>query len=60
VAVRNVRKHARQELERMKKDKLLSEDEERAAENELQSLTDRHISEVEANLERKEHELSEV
>jgi ribosome recycling factor len=60
VAVRNVRKHARQELERMKKDKVLSEDEERAAENELQSLTDRHISEVEANLERKEHELSEV
>lgn len=60
VAVRNVRKHARQELERMKKDKVLSEDEERAAENELQSLTDKHISEVEANLERKEHELSEV
>jgi ribosome recycling factor len=60
VAVRNVRKHARQELERMKKDKVLSEDEERAAENELQSVTDKHISEVEANLERKEQELSEV
>ncbi|MGH2788009.1 MAG: ribosome recycling factor [Actinomycetota bacterium] len=60
VAVRNVRKHARQELERMKKDKVLSEDEERAAENELQSLTDRHISEVDANLTRKEQELSEV
>jgi ribosome recycling factor len=60
VAVRNVRKHARQELERMKKDKELSEDEERAAENELQSLTDRHISEVDANLTRKEQELSEV
>lgn len=60
VAVRNVRKHARQELERMKKEKLLSEDEERAAENELQSMTDKHISEVEANLERKEQELSEV
>jgi ribosome recycling factor len=60
VAVRNVRKHARQEFERMKKDKVLSEDEERAAESELQSLTDKHISEVEANLERKEHELSEV
>jgi ribosome recycling factor len=60
VAVRNVRKHARQELERMKKDKVLSEDEERAAENELQSLTDKHISEVEASLTRKEHELSEV
>jgi ribosome recycling factor len=60
VAVRNVRKHARQELERMKKEKILSEDEERAAENELQSLTDKHITEVDANLARKEQELSEV
>lgn len=60
VAVRNVRKHAKQELERMKKDKSLSEDEERSAENELQSLTDKHIAEVDANLKRKEQELSEV
>jgi ribosome recycling factor len=60
VAVRNVRRHAKQELERMKKSKALSEDEERAAEHELQTLTNRHIEEVDENLIRKEHELSEV
>jgi len=60
VAVRNVRRHAKQELERMKKDSLLSQDEERAAENELQKLTDKHIAEVDGNLQRKEQELSEV
>ena len=60
VAVRNVRKHAKQELERMKKDHVLSEDEERGAEGELQKLTDKHIAAVDENLKRKEKELSEV
>jgi ribosome recycling factor len=60
VAVRNVRRHAKQELEKLKKDGTLSEDEERAAENELQKLTDKHVGEVDGNLERKEKELSEV
>ena len=60
VAVRNVRRHAKQELEKMKKDGALSQDEERAAESELQKLTDKHVGEVDSNLERKEQELSEV
>lgn len=60
VAVRAVRRHAKQELERMKKDGLLSEDEERGAENELQKITDRHVGSVDENLKRKEAELSEV
>lgn len=60
VAVRNVRRHAKQELEKMKKDHVLSEDEERAAEAQLQKLTDRFVADVDGNLERKEHELSEV
>ncbi len=60
VAVRNVRRHAKQDLERMKKDHVLSEDEERAAEGELQKLTDRYVADVDANLKRKEEELSEV
>lgn len=60
VAVRNVRRHAKQELERMKKDHTLSEDLERDAEEELQKLTDRYIADVDANLQRKEDELSEV
>jgi ribosome recycling factor len=60
VAVRNVRRHAKQDLERMKKEGQLSEDEERAAENQLQKLTDKHVTEVDDNLKRKEEELSEV
>lgn len=60
VAVRNVRRHAKQELERMKKEHTLSEDEERAAEAQLQKLTDNHIAEVEDHLKHKEAELSEV
>jgi ribosome recycling factor len=60
VSVRNIRRHAKQELEKMKKDGALSEDAERAAESELQKLTDRYVGEVDANLNRKEQELSEV
>ena len=60
VAVRSIRRHAKQELEHMKKDGSLSEDEERAAENQLQKLTDRFVGEIDDNLQRKEQELSEV
>ena len=60
VAIRGVRRHAKQELERMKKDHTLSEDEERAAEGQLQKMTDKYVHEVDENLKRKEAELSEV
>jgi ribosome recycling factor len=60
IAVRNVRRHAKQELERMKKDGALSEDEERGAENDLQKLTDKYVGEVDENLKHKEAELTEV
>ncbi len=60
VAVRGVRRHAKQELERLKKDAAIGEDEERGAESDLQKLTDKHVEEVDDNLRRKEAELSEV
>ena len=60
VAVRGVRRHAKQELERMKKDHVIGEDEERGAEASLQKLTDRYVAQVDENLKRKEAELSEV
>ncbi|MGH2729736.1 MAG: ribosome recycling factor [Actinomycetota bacterium] len=60
VAIRAVRRHAKQELEKMKKDGNLSEDEEHHAESDLQKLTDKYVGEVDHNLERKEAELSEV
>ena len=60
VAIRSVRRHAKDHLQKLKKDHELSEDEERTAENDLQKLTDKYIAQVEENLKRKEHELSEV
>ena len=60
VAIRGVRRHAKQELEKMKKDGTLSEDEERSAEGQLQKITDKYVAEVDENLQRKEAELSEV
>jgi ribosome recycling factor len=60
VAIRAVRRHAKQELEKMKKAGTLGDDEEHSAETQLQKLTDRFIGEVDGNLERKEAELSEV
>jgi ribosome recycling factor len=60
VAVRNVRRHAKDQLTHMKKDSELSEDEERRAEQDLQKLTDHYVHEVDENLKRKEQELSEV
>lgn len=60
VAIRSIRRHAKQELERMKKEGSLSEDEERGAEGQLQKVTDKHVTQVDENLRRKEAELSEV
>ncbi|MEX0875654.1 MAG: ribosome recycling factor [Actinomycetota bacterium] len=60
VAVRNVRRHAKEELERMKKDGTISEDELRRAERELQQETDRHTAEIDELLAHKEKELQEV
>jgi ribosome recycling factor len=60
VAIRNVRRHAKEEIDRDMKDGKVSEDDGRRAEKELQKLTDRFVAEVDQMLERKEHELSEV
>jgi ribosome recycling factor len=60
VAIRNVRRHAKEHLEKMKKDSTLSEDEEHSAEKDLQKITDKYVAEIDENLQRKEAELSEV
>jgi ribosome recycling factor len=60
VAVRNVRRHAKEELERLQKDGKISEDELRRAEKDLQRETDAHVEEIDKLLEHKEKELREV
>jgi ribosome recycling factor len=60
VAIRAIRRHSKHDLEQLRKQGTLPEDEERAAESRLQRLTDKHVGEVDENLQRKEQELSEV
>jgi ribosome recycling factor len=60
VAIRNIRRHAREALEKAKKDGELPEDELKRAEKRLQELTDRYIKEIDEMLARKESELLEV
>jgi ribosome recycling factor len=60
VAVRNVRRHCLDELRQMDRDKKISEDDDRRAQEQLQKLTDRFIDEMDKLGEDKEAELLEV
>ena len=60
VAVRNVRRDVMNELKEMLKEKLLSQDDEKRAHEEVQKLTDRHVAEIDQVLAEKEKELMQV
>ena len=60
VAVRNVRREANDQLKRQLKDKLVSEDDERRAQDDVQRLTDRIIAEVDRLVQAKEAEVLAV
>jgi ribosome recycling factor len=60
VSVRNVRRHAKEQLEKMEHDHDISEDDLRRAEKDLQRLTDQYVTEIDRVLENKEKELMEV
>lgn len=60
VAVRNVRRHAKDALEKLVKGGDAGEDEVRRAEKELDDQTHRHVGKVDELLKSKESELSEV
>lgn len=60
VAIRNVRRHSKEEMEKLQKQGELSEDDLHRAEKELQKLTDQKIHEIEEILSHKEKELLEV
>jgi ribosome recycling factor len=59
-SVRNVRRHAKEALDRLEKDGEISQDERRRAEQRVQQLTDRFVGEVDSLLQHKERELLEV
>jgi ribosome recycling factor len=60
VAVRNLRREANDQFKKMLKDKAVSEDDERRAQDDIQKLTDRHIVEIDKLLAAKEQELLTV
>ncbi|KRE98577.1 ribosome recycling factor [Frateuria sp. Soil773] len=57
IAIRNVRRDAMQKVKDLLKDKQITEDDERRADDEIQKLTDRFVKEVDAVVKHKEEEL---
>lgn len=60
VAIRNVRRDNMKDLREFENEKMVSEDERKRGEEELQKITDRFIEEINAIGERKEKEILEV
>jgi ribosome recycling factor len=60
VAVRNVRRDVMNDLKEMLKEKLVSQDDEKRAHDEIQKLTDRYVAEIDAVLAEKEKDLLHV
>ena len=60
IAVRAVRRDANSELKDALKKKLISEDDERRAQDEIQKITDKNIAEVDKLLAAKEKDLMEI
>lgn len=60
VAVRNIRRHTKEELERLEREGRISEDDLVRSEKELQKQTDKHVAEVDEVVAHKEAELKEI
>lgn len=60
VGLRNIRRDANEQLKKMLKDKLISEDDERLALDAIQKLTDSQISKVDQAAKAKEKEILEL
>ncbi|MBN1967645.1 MAG: ribosome recycling factor [Anaerolineae bacterium] len=60
VSVRNVRRSAIDDLREFEKEKLISEDESKRGQDEVQKLTDKYIHEIEEAGRRKDAEIMEV
>jgi ribosome recycling factor len=60
VAIRNLRRDANEQLRKLVKDKEISEDDDRRAQDEVQKLTDRFVAEVDKLVQTKEGEIMTV
>jgi ribosome recycling factor len=60
VALRNIRRDANEGVKKLLKDKLISEDDERRAHDEIQKMTDAHIQKLDQAAKAKEKEILEL
>ena len=60
IAIRNVRRDANHAVKELLKAKLVTEDDDRKAEDEIQKLTDRSVKEVDGVVKHKEDELMQL
>ncbi|HPQ95237.1 MAG: ribosome recycling factor [Thiothrix sp.] len=60
VAIRNIRRDANSDFKALEKEKEISEDDERRAEDRVQKLTDKYVAEVDTVFEKKEKDLMEI
>jgi len=60
VAVRNVRRDVIADVKEALKEKLISQDEEKKAEGDIQKLTDKYVGDIDAQLAAKEKEIMQV
>ena len=58
--VRNLRRDANEQYKKLLKDKAMSEDEERRAQDDVQKLTDRFVADIDKLIATKEQELMAV
>jgi ribosome recycling factor len=60
IALRNIRRDGNDTLKSLEKDKLVSEDDWRRGQDQVQKITDRYIAQIDEILQSKEHEVMEV
>ena len=60
VAIRNLRRDANDGFKKVEKDKTISEDEAKKAQDDMQKMTDKYIKEVDTIMNAKEKEIMEV
>jgi ribosome recycling factor len=60
VAIRNIRRDANSDFKDLLKEKEISEDEERKAQDDIQRITDKHVADVDRIVTKKEAELMEL
>ena len=60
IAIRNIRRDALHDIKELLKEKMIGEDDERRAEGDVQTITDKFVGQIDQNLADKESDLMEV